>query len=230
MLTTALFLLAMTAQDKLPDVQMGKAQLCYLVRSKSAPELSTSKWAEMKVGHLDFLQRLWESRRVLFVGYPMEPRTKIDDIVLVDVESGEAAKDILKDDPLVRAGDLTIETHTWFFAKNYIAKAKEFTDYGQYWFGTLDRQPNLPKLSEDEGNRLQDGHMANIVKMANDGVLLIAGPIMEPTDFRGIFIFKDAQKEEVEKLTAVDPLIRAGRLKLTLYKMLATKGSFIAEK
>jgi uncharacterized protein YciI len=231
MLTTALCVLAMTNQDKLPAVQMGKAQLCYLVRSKSAPKLSTSKWEKMKVGHLKFLETLWGSRKVLFVGYPMEPRTKIDDIVLVDVESPEAAKELLKADPSVLAGDLEIETHTWFFAKNYVTKGAEFSDFKRYWFGTLDRpDAELPKLSDEEGQKLQDGHMANIIKMAGEGALLIAGPMVEPTNFRGIFIFRDMPKEKIDEMTAVDPLIKAGRLKLTLFKMLAPKGSFISEK
>lgn len=137
----------------------------------------------------------------------------------------------MADDPMVKSGELALETHTWFFAKNYIVKGAEFAKDGQYWFGRLDRaSANLPKLSEEEGNKLQDGHMANIIKMANEGALLIAGPLAEPTDFRGIFIFNDLPKADIDKLTAVDPLIKSGRLKLTLYKLRAPRGSFLAEK
>ena len=229
MLTTALFLLAMTAQDKLPDVQMGKAQLCFLVEPENAPKLSAKEDGENLADHLKFLSGLWEKRTALVVG-PLMDAGKRKGIVLLDVESAEAAKKVLADDPYVRAGSLVVETHTWFFAKNYLAKGNSFMDLNQYWFGMLERPENPPTASEEQLNLMQDGHMANIQKMAKEGALLVAGPMVEPTNFRGIFVFKKMPKEEIEKLTADDPLIKAGRLKLTLFKWLTSKGSFIAEK
>jgi uncharacterized protein len=66
-------------------------------------------------------------------------------------------------------------------------------------------------------NKLQAGHMDNIKRLAAEGKILVAGPFGDDGNWRGIFIFDCDMQEEVEKLLATDPMIKAGRLSYELH-------------
>ncbi len=68
-----------------------------------------------------------------------------------------------------------------------------------------------------EAARLQKAHLDNITRMAEEGKLLLAGPFLDNTDLRGIYIFNVATLEEAEELTGSDPAIKAGVLKMELH-------------
>lgn len=72
---------------------------------------------------------------------------------------------------------------------------------------------NHPK---EEAQRIQEGHMKNINKMAEEGILYIAGPFLEDANERGIFIFKDVDDEIIKSKLNDDPAIKEGRLKYIL--------------
>mgnify|MGYP000987604640 FL=1 len=69
--------------------------------------------------------------------------------------------------------------------------------------------------------------MANISSLYNAGKLKVAGPFGDDGEWRGIFVFDCATKEEVEKLLATDPAISAGRLAYDIHPWwTAPTGSF----
>ncbi len=91
-------------------------------------------------------------------------------------------------------------------------------DYGmkQYVIAFLKRGPNQDQ-SEEEVQRLQRAHMDNIGKLAEQRKLVVAGPFMDDTELRGIYIFDVKTVEEAEELTKSDPAIKAGRLVMELH-------------
>ena len=67
--------------------------------------------------------------------------------------------------------------------------------------------------SDKELEELQAGHMANMDKMAESGILQVAGPFGDDTEFRGILIMDSETIEDAKVLVEQDPAIKAGRLK-----------------
>ena len=72
--------------------------------------------------------------------------------------------------------------------------------------------PARKTLSKEDGERLQAAHMANIHKMADNGILMAAGPVDdEPTTISGIFVMKAASVEQAQKIAEQDPTVLAHR-------------------
>ena len=96
----------------------------------------------------------------------------------------------------------------------------------QYWFVMLRKGENRTHDSATAA-KIQAGHMANITSLYNAGKLKVAGPFGDDGDWRGIFVFDCATKEEVEKLLVTDPAISAGRLAYDIHPWwTAPTGSF----
>lgn len=73
--------------------------------------------------------------------------------------------------------------------------------------------------------QIQTGHMAHINKMAADGKLNIAGPCLDDSDLRGIFILNVTSLEEAKALTEADPAVKAGRLIMEVHPWMSQKGA-----
>ncbi|MBN2805845.1 MAG: hypothetical protein JXR22_04245 [Prolixibacteraceae bacterium] len=91
-------------------------------------------------------------------------------------------------------------------------------EYGmkQYVMAFLKKGPNRSQDST-EAVALQRAHMDNIQRMANEGVLVVAGPFLDDGEIRGIYLFNVTSVEEAEALTRTDPAIQAGRLSMELH-------------
>ena len=93
-------------------------------------------------------------------------------------------------------------------------------DYGmkKYVVALLKSGPNRSK-DEATKAKLQKAHMANITRMAEEGVLVLAGPFFgdDTSDLRGVYVFNVETIEEAKKLTETDPLIQSGGLVMELH-------------
>ncbi len=92
-------------------------------------------------------------------------------------------------------------------------------DYGmkRYVLAILKTGSNT-EADRETVQRCFAGHLENIRRMADDGKLIVAGPLGKNDQaYRGIFIFNVATLEEAEELLQTDPAIEAKLLDADLY-------------
>lgn len=64
---------------------------------------------------------------------------------------------------------------------------------------------------------LRKAHLKNMVRLYDDGKLLIAGPFTDGKSLRGFYIFDVPSVEEARILTVSDPAVKAGALIMELH-------------
>jgi uncharacterized protein YciI len=94
----------------------------------------------------------------------------------------------------------------------------------RYFFVMLTKGPNRSQDSVTV-QKLQEGHMANISKMAEMKKLAIAGPFLDEGLWRGIFILNVETAEEAKQLIDNDPAVKAGRLSYEIHPWYGARGS-----
>lgn len=214
-------LMALTTPAKL---EMGIVQLVFFTKPASPIQMEASEAEKLQTAHLKFLESLYTTRKALIVG-PLMKAGKYEGLIAIDSKTKEEALELLKQDPWIKRGAMGLEAYGWYMDKAAPKKAPHFLDLETMWFGFLRRPDDAPTKTEAELQEIQDGHMANINAMAKSGDLVLAGPIQDKGDFRGVFIFRTKDRKKIEELVARDPAISSGRLKLELFQWMTTKGT-----
>ena len=93
-----------------------------------------------------------------------------------------------------------------------------------YYLVFLKKGPNRTQDSLTAA-KIQDGHMAHLVKMGNEGKLCMAGPFADDGDIRGICVYNVDSEAEARQLANDDPAVKSGRLVLEIHPWYAMKGS-----
>jgi uncharacterized protein YciI len=93
-----------------------------------------------------------------------------------------------------------------------------------YYVVFLYRGPSWSPGETLESQKIQEGHMANIQRLAKEGKLLLAGPFTDDGDLRGMFVFQVSSLEEAKALCDTDPAVKAGRLRVELHPWFSAKG------
>lgn len=94
-------------------------------------------------------------------------------------------------------------------------------------FVFLNKRTDLPALPKDESNKLMEGHMANIERLAKEGKLVVAGPF---EGGGGIFVLKTNSVEEAKGWLANDPGVKAERWRMEYLPVTFRAGNACAAK
>lgn len=94
----------------------------------------------------------------------------------------------------------------------------------RYFLALLHKGPTWAPGESPEVLALQEGHLANIRRLADAGQLVLAGPFEDAGDLRGLFVLDAASLEEARALCDSDPAIAAGRLRAEILAWWAPEG------
>ena len=93
-----------------------------------------------------------------------------------------------------------------------------------YYLGLLSRGPNWSPEVSEEIMELQRAHLAHMDKLAEAGKLVVAGPITDGGNLRGILVFKVDSLEAAKSLAEGDPMVKNGRLLVELHPWMVEEG------
>ena len=93
-----------------------------------------------------------------------------------------------------------------------------------YYFGVLMRGPKWTADATPEKAKIQEGHMAHLTAMWKAGKLVLAGPLADDGDWRGVLIYRTKTREEAQQLANDDPAVKSGRLVVTMHPWMIQRG------
>ena len=94
-----------------------------------------------------------------------------------------------------------------------------------YYLGLLTRGPQAGTGTKDQRQAIQAEQNKYINRLAQEGKLLVAGPVDDRSEWRGIYIFKCGSLGDAQALADADPEVKAGRLKIEVHPWLTEKGA-----
>jgi uncharacterized protein len=95
----------------------------------------------------------------------------------------------------------------------------------QYWLVLLFRGPQRSQDSTTAA-KIQQAHMNNIDRLAAEGKIIMAGPMGDRGDLRGIFIMDGKDSTEIASHIKVDSAIVTGRLRFEIHPWWTAKGKY----
>ena len=75
-----------------------------------------------------------------------------------------------------------------------------------------------------ETARLMKQHLAHLTRMAEEGYSSLTGPMGDDGDLRGIVVYNTPTLREADSLANLDPMVKAGRLKVEVHPWWTAKG------
>jgi uncharacterized protein YciI len=135
--------------------------------------------------------------------------------VLVFLGDRAAIDKRLADDPMVAAGRLRVTLKPWMGPAEIGTEYRKWSKANPgaadkmhtYQLVLMKTSPTAAPLTPAE----QLAHLRNMDGMVKAGHLITAGPIVEPGDLAGIFVF-DTDAAQAEKLAASDPAVVSGKM------------------
>lgn len=97
----------------------------------------------------------------------------------------------------------------------------------QYTFVFLNTRTDKTELPKEETDKLMQGHLANITRLAEEGKLIVAGPF---DGGGGIFILNTTSIDEANAWLSTDPGIQANRWKLDVLQYQPRMGGVCVAK
>jgi len=93
-----------------------------------------------------------------------------------------------------------------------------------YFLGVLMKGPTWSAEATPERAKIQEGHMAHLTAMWKAGKLVLAGPLADDGDWRGVLIYRTKTLDEAQRLAEDDPAVKAGRFVVKMHPWMVERG------
>ncbi len=181
--------------------------------------------------HLMHLDSMAKTGKLVGAG-PIVSKGDLRGLLIFATDSVSEVQELAMNDPAVKAGQLALELHPWYAPKGigekYFASVKDNpalqVPMRKYQFGLLVRGEKWTPERTPEVEKIQEGHMANINRLADEKQLVLAGPFTDGGYYRGVFVFNVSSLAAADSLTSTDPAVKAGRLKIELHEWMSAEG------
>jgi len=203
------------------EAQENKLVQFHLVIFSLGPKAGSTNSDGMPIirQHIDHAAAMVKSGKAVIGGSILDAdNSRPSEVVILRTSSAEEAKSWIESDPAIKAGLLSAEIHPWW-SEDIFRKDVSALKLERLYLGFLQRGPNRKEGDgkTPEVQELQKAHIANINRLAETKKLVVAGPIGDNGDLRGIFVFRVGSLKEAQDLAATDPMIKIDRLRLELY-------------
>ncbi len=203
------------------EFQMKTYQMVFLRKGPNAANKRPDA-EKTQAEHLAYLAKLNQDRVNLLYG-PFLDDTDLRGIALLDVADAEAAKKLFAEDAHVKAGNLAVEVKPWMGPKDWFHPPLEPKTLENLVFGFLMRGSNTSQPAA-EAQEIQKQHLAYMDGLHKQGKLVMAGPFLDNSDWRGVVVYRVESVEEAKQLAAGDPAVKAGRLVIDARPWMTLKG------
>jgi uncharacterized protein YciI len=176
----------------------------------------------LQKAHLEHLDRMWAEGLLVASGPIARGAAAPGDLRGVLIFRGDRTliEQRVADDPLVRTGQLRVTLKPWMGPAEIGAEYKKWTaanpgaadQMRTYQLVLMRPAPMAAPMTPGE----QRDHLTNMDAMVKAGHLIVAGPILEPGDLAGIFVF-DTDAAQADKLAATDPAVVAKKMVVERY-------------
>lgn len=191
----------------------------HLVMLKPGPEAGrlggTSEGQKVVQAHVLYMYKNATEGNYAAAG-PFLDGLDISGVIVVKAPSAERVKEIVAEDPAVKAGMFVVETAPFMAPEGWFGGWAPFGKFEKVFFGFLVSGANRDQDAET-AKRLQGEHLAYMEGQAAEGKLVLAGPITADGTRRGIVVYRVGDEAEARRRGEGDPMIKAGRLALDLH-------------
>ena len=101
-------------------------------------------------------------------------------------------------------------------------------DRAVYYVYLLRKGPTWSPDSTPEIDALQDAHLRNLRRLADEGKLVLNGPLLDAFQLggetRGIGVLKAGSLTEAQAWISTDPMVKVGRLVVEMHAWMVPKG------
>ena len=106
-----------------------------------------------------------------------------------------------------------------FFAAGSQSQQKPEPEFKlvQFYMVLLKKGPGWTAARTEETNRLHQKHVAYVMSLLESGRAMIAGPLSDNKDIRGVYIFRAPSADEARAWAAADPAVAAGHFVLEMH-------------
>jgi uncharacterized protein len=206
-----------------PAYKMTTFYLCLLVEGPNAKQPQGDASATL-ANHLAHLKALMAAPQGVIAG-PIADQGHLRGVLVLRTANIDEAKALASDDPAVKAGLFAVEAHPWFAADEIMKPVFTPAALETYYFGFLLKGETWTPEVTEETKKIQEGHMAHLNASGKSGKLVIAGPLSDNGNIRGILVYKTKTIDEARAIAEADPAVKAGRLKVELHPWMVSKGA-----